>query len=329
MTLPLLAALVAFVAVAALVYGAAGVSGEERRLLAERIARHTGPLGATGATATGSRDASGAGLLLDKGYSSFQTLDKVLKRSSYPERVAMDLERAAVPLRVGEYLLIRWIAALALFGASMFVLKLNLVVCVVLGVLGYFLPRFYVSRKRVSRVKKFEDQLVDGLTMISNSLKSGASFLQAIDMVAHEQPAPISQEFARVVAEANVGASLEKSLLDLSARVRSYDLYLVVTAMLVQREVGGNLSEVLENIAHTIRERQRILSQVQVETAEVRLSGYVIAALPVFFLLFMMAINGNYAATLTTGFGQVFLIASAIMEVMGFLVIQKIVSIEV
>jgi tight adherence protein B len=194
---------------------------------------------------------------------------------------------------------------------------------------GYFLPRLYVKQKEVSRVKAFEGQLVDALVMMSNALKSGSSFLQAIDLVAHEQPAPICEEFARVVAEANVGASVENSLLDISVRVRSYDLYLVVTAMLVQREVGGNLSEVLENIAHTIRERQRILNQVRVETAETRLSGYIIGVLPVFMLVVLMMINRNYASTLTTGTGQFFLIIGGIMEVIGFYIIHRIVSIEV
>jgi tight adherence protein B len=234
-----------------------------------------------------------------------------------------------VPLRVGEYLFIRWICALGLYAVSLTFLHLNPVVCVVLGVAGYFLPRLYVSRKEASRVKAFEGELVDGLVMMSNSLKSGASFLQAIDLVAHELPSPISQEFSRVVAEANVGASLENSLLDLSARVRSYDLFLVVTAMLVQREVGGNLSEVLENIAHTIRERQRILNQVRVETAETRLSGYIIGVLPIFMLFMLMMINPSYASTLLTGTGQFFLIAGGIMEAIGFYVIHRIVSIEV
>ena len=176
-----------------------------------------------------------AELLLNKEFSSFETFDKLLKRSSYSERVALDLSRAAVPLRVGEYLFIRWICALSLFAAGLTFFRLIPIVCVALGIAGYFLPRLYVARKEASRIKAFEGQLVDALTMMSNSLRSGASFLQAVDLVGHELPAPISQEFSRVVAEANVGASLENSLLDLCQRVRSYDLYLVVTAMLVQR----------------------------------------------------------------------------------------------
>ncbi|MHB0869168.1 MAG: type II secretion system F family protein [Chloroflexota bacterium] len=327
MTAALLAPVAVFFAIALLVYAVVGIWGTERSLIAARLERYAGASRtATGRTAGG---AAGADLLLDKEYSSFETFDRLLKRSSYSERVALDLSRAAVPLRVGEYLFVRWVCALGLYGVSLTFLRLNPFVCVVLGVVGYFLPRLYVSRKEASRTKAFEGQLVDGLVMMSNSLKSGSSFLQAINLVAHEQPAPICQEFSRVVAEANVGASLENSLLDLSLRVRSYDLCLVVTAMLVQREVGGNLSEVLENIAHTIRERQRILNQVRVETAETRLSGYIIGVLPIFMLVVLMMINPGYASTLVTGIGQFVLIAGGIMEAIGFYIIHRIVSIEV
>jgi tight adherence protein B len=327
MTPQLLASVVAFLAVTLLVYGAAGLWGADRRLVLERLTRHGGQGGVvTGGTAGGPATAA---LLLEKDYSSFEAFDKMLKKSGYAERVAHDLSRAAVPLRVGEYLLIRWIVAVGVCGVSLMVLHLNVVVGVVLGIGGYFLPRLYVSRKEASRIRKFEEQMVDSLVMMANSLKSGASFLQAMDLVAHEQPVPICQEFSRVVAEANVGASVENSLLDVSVRVRSYDLYLVVTAMLVQREVGGNLSEVLENIAHTIRERQRILRQVVVETAETRLSGYIIGALPIFMLFVMMAISPSYSAVLLTGFGQIFLIVGGIMELLGFFVISRIVDIDV
>ncbi len=326
MTPQVLIAVVVFVAVTLLVYAAANTWGAERRFVMARLARHGG---ATAVAAGGNVGTAAATLLADNEFSSFESFNRMLKKSGYAERVAHDLARAAVPLRVGEYLLIRWIVAVALCTISLMVLHLNVVVGVVLGVGGYFLPRFYVSRKEKSRIHKFEEQMVDALVMMANALKSGSSFLQAMDLVAHEQPAPICQEFARVVAEANVGASIENSLLDVSLRVRSYDLYLVVTAMLVQREVGGNLSEVLENIAHTIRERQRILRQVTVETAETRLSGYIVGALPIFMLFVMTMISPSYISVLLTGFGQIFLVAGGVMEVLGFYVISRIVDIEV
>lgn len=324
--IPLLAALVAFLAVTLLALAVYSAATAQRQIVAERLQRHGGT--AT-ASATVSPGGATAALLMQKDYSTIKTLDRVLKRSNIAERIALDLTRAGVPLRVGEYMLIRWLVAVVLFVVSL-VASLHPLVAVALGVLGFYLPRFYVRRKERQRIRKFEDQLVDGLTMMANSLKSGASFLQAIDLVAHELPAPISTEFARVVAEANVGASVEGSLLDLAERVRSYDLYLIVTAMLVQREVGGNLAEVLESIANTIRERQRILRQVQVETAQQRFSGYIIAALPVVVAVGMFMINPMVPQTLLFHpLGQIALVAAVVMQILGFIIIRRIVDIEV
>ncbi|MGQ9687084.1 MAG: type II secretion system F family protein, partial [Thiobacillaceae bacterium] len=293
--------------------------------VADRLRRHGSAAVAVGAPSTAS-----SALLLEKDYSKIGPLDRALKRSSLAERIALDLARAGVPLRVGEYVLIRWLVGAALFTFIGFVLGWHLITALALGVLGFYLPRFYVKRQEGKRIKKFEDQLVDALTMMANSLKSGSSFLQAIDMVARELPDPISNEFSRVVAEANVGASVETSLLDLAERVRSYDLYLVVTAMLVQREVGGNLAEVLENIAHTIRERLRILRQVQVETAQQRISGYIIGALPIIVMIGMLILNPIYPEILLhTGIGQIILVGLGVMELLGFLIIRRIVDIEV
>lgn len=324
--IPVLAALVAFFAVTLLVLAIYTTATAQRQLVADRLQRHGGTMAAT---ATVSSSSPAAALLTQKDYSSIKTLDRVLKRSNMAERIALDLTRAGVPLRVGEYMLIRWLVAVVLFVGSL-VANLNPIVAIVLGVAGFYLPRFYVRRKERQRIRKFEDQLVDGLTMMANSLKSGSSFLQAIDLVAHELPSPLSTEFARVVAEANVGASVEGSLLDLAERVRSYDLYLIVTAMLVQREVGGNLAEVLENIATTIRERQRILRQVQVETAQQRFSGYIIAALPVVVVVGMFIINPMVPQTLLFHpMGQIALVAAGVMQVLGFVIIRRIVDIEV
>lgn len=324
-SLPLLAALIAFAAVALLAYALYSMATAERQLVADRLRRHGSAAVAVGAPSTAS-----SALLLEKDYSKIGPLDRALKRSSLAERIALDLARAGVPLRVGEYVLIRWLVGAALFTFIGFVLGWHLITALALGVLGFYLPRFYVKRQEGKRIKKFEDQLVDALTMMANSLKSGSSFLQAIDMVARELPDPISNEFSRVVAEANVGASVETSLLDLAERVRSYDLYLVVTAMLVQREVGGNLAEVLENIAHTIRERLRILRQVQVETAQQRISGYIIGALPIIVMIGMLILNPIYPEILLhTGIGQIILVGLGVMELLGFLIIRRIVDIEV
>ncbi|MHB9092764.1 MAG: type II secretion system F family protein, partial [Chloroflexota bacterium] len=252
--------LVTMLAVATLVWAIYAATTARQGQVQERIGQYSG--------AAAAAQVSRVGLpWRDRSLSSIDFLDKLLTGNDYANRAQLDLFRAAVPLRVGEYLLIRWLLACALF----FVVRAFGVLwplAVLVGVIGYFLPRFWVSGKERARVRQVDDQLVDALTMMSNSLKSGASFLQAMEMVSRELPAPLAPEFAQVVAEIGVGASVETALTDMSQRVRSYDLYLIVTAIMIQCTAGGNLAEVLGNIAHTIRERQRLLRQVQVETAE-------------------------------------------------------------
>ena len=179
-----------------------------------------------------------------------------------PQRVELDLARAAVPMRVGEYLLA------ALVGGARALLSSSRSSCRSSGRWRWpSAPRLLRARAlrrpaaSRARIRAIDDQLVDALTMMANSLKAGASFLQAMEMVARELPrADLASSSRQVVAEIGVGAPVDQALTDLTERVRSYDIYLIVTAMIVQRRVGGNLAEVLDNIAHTIRERQQTVA---------------------------------------------------------------------
>ena len=265
----------------------------------------------------------------DRSLSSVELLDRYLQRSNYAQRVELDLARAALPIRVGEYLFIRWLIGAALF-LLLILLKLPLLSALVVGLLGFVAPRFYVASKESQRIRKLEDQLVDALSMMANSLKAGSSFLQAMEMVANELPAPISEEFQQVVAEVGVGAPVDQALTEFSQRVRSYDLYLVVTAIIVQRHVGGNLAEVLSNIAHTIRERQQMLRQAQVETSEMRLSAYVLIALPIVMAVYLVTTRYTYIEPMfTTSTGRLLLVGAAIMQVIGYYIMRKIADVKV
>ncbi|MCL5107618.1 MAG: type II secretion system F family protein [Chloroflexi bacterium] len=265
----------------------------------------------------------------DRSLSSVELLDRYLQRSNYAQRVELDLARAALPIRVGEYLFIRWLIGAALF-LLLILLKLPLLAALVVGLLGFVAPRFYVASKESQRIRKLEDQLVDALSMMANSLKAGSSFLQAMEMVANELPAPISEEFQQVVAEVGVGAPVDQALTEFSQRVRSYDLYLVVTAIIVQRHVGGNLAEVLSNIAHTIRERQQMLRQAQVETSEMRLSAYVLIALPIVMAVYLVTTRYTYIEPMfTTSTGRLLLVGAAIMQVIGYYIMRKIADVKV
>src|SRR5512139_640138 len=148
------------------------------------------------------------------------------------------------------------------------------------GVIGFFIPRFYVKRQQGLRLTRFNDQLGDMLNLMTNGLRAGYSTMQAMEAVSRELPAPICDEFRRVVQEMQIGISMEKALDNLLRRIPSDDLDFVVTAIGVQREVGGNLSEILDTISFTIRERVRIKGEIRTLTAQVRTSGAVLSLIP-------------------------------------------------
>ena len=180
------------------------------------------------------------------------------------------------------------------------------------------------------RIKGLNEQLGDAIVMISNSLKTGYSFFQAIDMVAGEMTGPISEEFSILQKEINLGLSTDKALENLSARVSSDDLELVITAVLIQRQVGGNLAEVLDNISATIRDRVRIKGEIKTVTAQGRMSGWVISLLPAGLCLLIYVINPQYMAVLfTRPLGIMMLVISVFMELLGIFFISRIVKIEI
>src|SRR5579884_3391472 len=217
----------------------------------------------------------GGTILKQREFSRIPALQEILKGWASSEKIARELAAAGLSLRVGEYLLIRWFCGLTSV-LVVHLLGVPFLLAAPAGLFGFLLPRMYVKRRQGQRVSKFNDQLVDALTMMGNALKGGSSFLQAIDLVSRELPAPLSEEFAQVVAEVSVGSPIDEALNNLTRRISSYDLYLVVTAMLIQRQTGGSLAEILDRIAQTIRERIRLFRQVQVLTGEQRLSAIVV-----------------------------------------------------
>ena len=247
--------------------------------------------------------------------------------------LARDLARADLRITTGEFMLMT--AVLASVGALVgFALPIggHILLAVILVAAGLFLPRYYVISRKRNRQRAFDSQLSDAITMIGNSLKSGFALLQSLELVSREAPAPTSQEFERVVREVGFGTSVEVSLSHLVERMESGDLELLVTAINVQREVGGNLIEVLDTIAATIRDRVRLVGEVRSMTAQQQYSGYIIAALPIGLALMLLVINPNYMLGVFrdapicgfTMFG-----CSAIMILVGFLIIRQIVHIKV
>lgn len=243
-------------------------------------------------------------------------------------RVARDLARANLKLKVAEYYYIRIGLALGL-GLVLGVLRDP--VSGVAGLLiGYFLPRFWVGRRIGGRLSAFNKQLPDTITLLSNSLRAGSSFLQSTELVSRETPAPMGEEMGRVVREVNLGLGMEEALQHMVKRIKSEDLDLMVTAIGVQQQVGGNLAEILDTIAFTIRERVRIKGEVNTLTAQGRMSGYLVAVLPIGIAFMINLISPSFMAPMfEQTIGKILLAVSAVMMLIGFFAIRKITDIKI
>jgi len=251
----------------------------------------------------------------------------------YTATLARDLARADIRITVGEYLVMVFVlAAVGALIGLVIPIGGHLLLAVVLVVAAFYVPRAYIRNRKERRQRAFNSQLADIITMIANSLRSGFALLQSLELVSREGPPPIGQEFERVVREVGFGTSVEMALSHLVERMESEDLELLVTAINVQREVGGNLVEVLDSIANTIRDRVRLVGEVRTMTAQQQYSGYIIALLPVGIALFLTIINPAYMLSVfktTTWCGWTMLSCSVVMILAGFLIIRQIVQIKV
>jgi tight adherence protein B len=269
-------------------------------------------------------------------------LNKAVEQRDFGANIARELARADLRLRVSEYLLI-WIGTIVgvpvlLFLGGFFLEALRSPIIWLIGaVVGFFLPRLYVKRRQATRLNAFNKQLPDTITLIANALRAGSSFLQAIELVVREARPPISTEFQRVIREVNLGLPFEQALENLVRRVRSDDLGLMVTAISIQYTVGGNLAEILDSIAFTIRERVRIKGEIRTLTAQQRMSGYVVGLLPlgltgVLFVIaptFMDPMFDPAVSVAGIPLGVILIAMGGFMMFVGFMIIRRIVDIEV
>ena len=256
-------------------------------------------------------------------------LDRKKKKNSLiSKRFSDSLEMSGIKLSAQEFLIF-W--ACTTFGPIVLGLLFSMHSLAILGltVIGIAVPPFMVQRSRLKREQLFNKQLGDALTIMGNCMRAGYSFHQAMDSVANEMQPPISTEFARVVREINYGSSMETSLTNMVNRVNNKDLELLVAAVLTSTQVGANLSDLLDTIAETVTDRIRLREEINVMTAQGRMSGMVIGLLPVFILLYLMVVNPSYIMDFaTTPIGQALLILSVVMEITGFIVINKIVDLK-
>lgn len=239
------------------------------------------------------------------------------------------LDQAGLPLRAGELIFFHMAGLVAAGLVAMFVTQ-SVAATVLLVALGAAAPFLAVAQARRRRAARFHDQLPDTLTLIGGALKAGYSFLQAVDMVVAETLPPMSDEFKRVITESQLGLPVEQALEHMAERVDSINFRWTVMAIKVQREVGGNLAEVLDILANTIRERDAVGRQIRALTAEGRLSAIILYVLPFAVATLLYAMNPTYLSVLfTSSTGILMIVFAAIMLVVGGVWLKKVVSIEV
>jgi tight adherence protein B len=330
---------VAGVAALAILVIAVGVASSGSSGISDRLERYASAGG-------GKKKGAGAGqgpisdLIAQS--QALANLNKVVEGRDFGANLSREIARADLKLKPSEFLFI-WAGSIIgvpvlmiIFG--FFFKALQSPIALLVGAMvGFLLPRFWLNRRKGGRLNSFNKQLPDTITLIANALRAGSSFLQAIELVVRESRPPVSVEFGRVIREVNLGLPFDQALENMVRRVRSDDLELMATAISVQHQVGGNLAEILDSIAYTIRERVRIKGEIRTLTAQQRLSGYVVGMLPIGLAGFLfvaapgfmdpMFFNPPGIAGLPAG--VIILVFGGIMMFIGFMFIRRIVDIEV
>ena len=254
---------------------------------------------------------------------------RLLSNIRHARGLDLRMQKAGIPLLGTEFLVLVVFSMAVAFVVGYFV-SLQLLVGVLVAVGVAMAEWIYVLIRIDRRESAFTNQLGDCLTMVANAMRAGFSFLQAMDLISKEMEPPISDEFRHVMRDINLGASLERALEDMDRRVNSPDYSLVVTAVLIQQQVGGDLAHILDTISETIQDRIRMRREVKTLTAQGRMSGWVLVALPLFTGLLINFISPGYMEPLLKEkAGQIAICLAIVMDIIGYLVIQKIVNIDV
>ena len=277
----------------------------------------------------GREDQVDRGILRDKRMSDITVVDRFLSSLPFARKMELLLYQAGLNWRVGTLLFL-----MVLVGAVFFLLCSTLLHRPLLGLLvgvgAAFIPYGWVNGQKNRRMNQFSEQLPDSLDLMTSALRAGLSFPAALQLVAQESPEPLAQEFAITFDEQNLGLDVKEALINLTERVESLDLKFFVTAVIIQRETGGNLAEIMESIARIIRERFKILGDVKSRTAHGRLTGMILSILPLALGVFFTMIAPNYMLTFFRDpAGQALLMVCVVLQVMGFFWIRKVINIKV
>lgn len=268
-------------------------------------------------------------ILRDKRMSSIGFLDQVLGSAPFARRIELLLYKAGVDMRVGTFVLISLVV-----GAGVMVLFSLLfgrpLIALTVGVLCAFIPYAVMRNKRGKRMRQMDEQLPDAMDLMTSALRAGLSLPAALQLVAQEGPSPLAEEFGYTFDEQNLGMDIKDAMLNMARRIDSLDIKFFVTAVVVQRETGGNLAEIMDNIAHIIRERFRILGDVRTLTAHGRFSGVILSVLPIAMGFLIALIAPEYMlGFLRDPAGQALLLVALVLQLIGFIWIRRVVNIRV
>lgn len=320
MILAFVAAALIFVAVVSLTLVLVTPSGD--RMLERRLSRLNKPADRPDTVGT----------VLRKETGTFPFL-RALVRGEWAERTQTQLSRAGLQLKVSEYLILRLVAGAGVAALTIIVASgsaIGLLIAIITGVAASFIPVLVVTVLKTRRQDLLAKQLPEALALISSSLRSGFAFTQAVELATKQLADPVKAELDLVLRDMWLGASAESALEELSQRTGSSDVELMVSSVLVQRTTGGNLSEILDNVAETVRERERLQSEIRAITSSQRLTGLVLSLYPLALWLILTGISPSiYKVLLTEAEGRVLLVIAAILQVFGILTIRRLLKLEV
>jgi tight adherence protein B len=256
-------------------------------------------------------------------------IDRFLSRSGAGSRLALLIDRAGIRTTPSAVIIISFVTAVA-FGFLTRLFVAQPLAPFVVGLLAGISPFAWLMHRRSKRMNRFEEQFPEALDLLSRAIRAGHAFQTALGMVADELPDPVGPEFRKTFDQQNYGLPIREALNEMSARLALLDVRFFVTAVLIQRDTGGNLSEILDNLAHVVRERFKIRRQVRVHTAHGRFTGYVLLAMPAALAIALSFINPEHMQLLfRERMGQTMLVGAIVMQTLGFLWIKQVIKIEV
>jgi tight adherence protein B len=270
-----------------------------------------------------------AAVIRDEMLSRIPAFDAVLRRSERVSLLQKTLTQGDLNVRAGNFLMLCVVCA-AVFGIVLFVAGGNLIFGWAGALLGFFVPYAYASHRKQKRFHRFEEKFPEAIDTLARAVRAGHAFTTALEMIANEVSEPVAGEFRQLFEEQKFGLPVRDALINLAERIPLVDVKFFVTAVMLQRETGGNLAEILDNLSYVIRERFKILRQVRVHTAQGRLTMVLLMALPPTIVAVMLSINRGFILPLFTDpVGHVLIVAGITLQTMGYFFIRRIIRIQV